>query len=25
MFEVEDQLPSEGQLRTRFETFVDML
>ena len=25
MIEVEDQLPSEGQLRTRFETFVDML
>ncbi|MGO9136913.1 MAG: 2-hydroxyacyl-CoA dehydratase subunit D [Syntrophales bacterium] len=25
MLEVEDQLPSEGQLRTRFETFVDML
>ncbi|HUH65079.1 MAG TPA: 2-hydroxyacyl-CoA dehydratase family protein [Syntrophales bacterium] len=25
MFEVEDQLPSEGQLRTRFETFIDML
>lgn len=25
ILEVEDQLPSEGQLRTRFETFVDML
>jgi len=25
VLEVEDQLPSEGQLRTRFETFVDML
>jgi len=25
MFEVEDQLPSEGQMRTRFETFVDMI
>ena len=25
MLEVEDQLPSGGQLRTRFETFVDML
>jgi benzoyl-CoA reductase/2-hydroxyglutaryl-CoA dehydratase subunit BcrC/BadD/HgdB len=25
MLEVEDQLPSEGQLRTRFETFVEML
>ena len=25
MLEVEDQLPSEGQLRTRFETFVDMI
>ncbi|MGZ6210308.1 MAG: 2-hydroxyacyl-CoA dehydratase subunit D [Syntrophales bacterium] len=25
MLEAEDQLPSEGQLRTRFETFVDML
>ncbi len=25
LLEVEEQLPSEGQLRTRFETFVDML
>ena len=25
LFEVEEQPPSEGQLRTRFETFVDML
>ncbi len=25
MLEVEDQLPSEGQLQTRFETFIEML
>jgi benzoyl-CoA reductase/2-hydroxyglutaryl-CoA dehydratase subunit BcrC/BadD/HgdB len=25
LLEVEDRLPSEAQLRTRFETFVDML
>lgn len=25
LFEVEDQLPSEGQLQTRFETFIHML
>jgi bcr-type benzoyl-CoA reductase subunit C len=25
MVEVEDQLPSEGQMQTRFETFIDML
>ncbi len=25
LLEVEEQLPSDGQLKTRFETFVDML
>jgi bcr-type benzoyl-CoA reductase subunit C len=25
LYEIEDQLPSEGQLATRFETFIDML
>jgi len=25
LLEVEEQLPSEGQFRTRFETFIDML
>ncbi|MFH1136514.1 MAG: 2-hydroxyacyl-CoA dehydratase family protein [Pseudomonadota bacterium] len=25
LYEIEDQIPSEGQLRTRFETFIEML